>query len=79
MSRKQWYIVTGRQCGDDEDGCLVTYAANQDVAEENFKKELREINSDPEIGREGCLEEKAVYVNWIVACGKEEPEIISGP
>lgn len=72
-----WYIVTGRIEFDDEDTLLVLHCENDTDASIRFRDTLRA--EDPLDLAEGEQDERAIFTNYIVDCGEQEPQIVACP
>ena len=73
-----WWIVTGRIPYDDEDTMLIIEATDATEAQRTFVTQLLELgDNDPDDRRDETeKEEGAVILNYIVACGDVEPQIV---
>ena len=69
-----WYLVTGRVIGDDEDSMVVMQAGSEDEATRIFEKEMLKTTQGAEARGEGL---EAIIYNYVVRCGPNKPDIRS--
>lgn len=67
----RWYVVTGRQSGDDEDRAFVIHATSPEHAREQAKEIIAdERDADPND------EDWPIYINAVADCGTDQPKIL---
>lgn len=68
-----WFIITARMDGDDEDSMYVVNAETEDAALEAAELDARDVEELPE-NRD---EVDDFYVNYVVQCGETKPHALS--
>jgi type IV secretory pathway ATPase VirB11/archaellum biosynthesis ATPase len=73
----QWYVVTGRLNGADEDEVQVLQARDLDDAMRVFRERMHQFVLAYDVWVDPQLEaHERVYVSSVVQCGTEEPRIL---
>ena len=86
---ERWWVITGRQVGDDEDTMIVLKAKTRGAAEKSFVEELyvssgvghggyRDFAEYWKLRKAKNLHDERhnICVNHIISCGKAKPKMI---
>ncbi len=66
-----WYVVTGRRCGDDEDSYHTTRCKSPQAAMRSFKQFV--MDSDDRGPSDD--DTNAIFINACIKCGPTRPEV----